>query len=66
MTEDHAKERRQLPLDKGATKEVVKEALKEWLDEKFATFGKWTLRGIAAMLLAGTVFLFMTSNGWHK
>jgi ATP-dependent helicase/DNAse subunit B len=47
-------------------KEAVKSALKEWLDEKYMTFGKWSLHGLLAMLLAGMVYLFMISNGWHK
>lgn len=55
-----------MPLDKDTTKEAVKEALKEWLDEKYMTFGKWSLHGILAMVLAGGVYLAMVSNGWHK
>ena len=47
-------------------KEALKEALKEWLDEKYIAFGKWSLHGLMAMLLAGGVYLFMVSNGWHK
>lgn len=38
------------------TKETVKEALKEWLDEKFLAFGKWTAAGIAASALAAVIF----------
>ncbi len=49
-----------------ATKEAVKEAIREWLDEKYASFGKWSLHGLLAMLLAGCVYLFMISQGWHK
>lgn len=41
------------------TKEVVKEALKEWLDEKFLSFGKWTAVSIlAALLCAAVYFIF--------
>ena len=47
-------------------KETIKEALKEWLNEKFATFGRWSLTGLAAMALAGLIYLWMMSNGWHK
>jgi len=47
-------------------KEIVKEALKEWLDEKFATFGKWTATGLAAVMLAGLMYLWLNTNGWHK
>lgn len=31
---------------------AVKEAIHEWLEKKFATFGKWSLRGIAAAVFA--------------
>lgn len=55
-----------MPLDKETTKEAVKEALREWLDEKYSTFGKWSMHGLLAMLLAACVYLFMLSNGWHK
>lgn len=37
-------------------KQVVKEALKEWLDEKFASFGKWSLGAIAASALVAVVY----------
>lgn len=55
-----------MPLDKNETKEAVKEAIREWLDEKYSTFGKWSLHGLLAMVMAGVVYLFMISNGWHK
>ena len=55
-----------MPLDKDSTKEAVKEALKEWLDDKYSAFGRWSLHGLMAMVLAGVVYLFMISNGWHK
>jgi len=62
---DHDKERRQT-VDKEAFKEAAKEALKEWLDEKYLAFGKWSFHGLLAMTLAGLVYLFMVSNGWHR
>lgn len=55
-----------MPIDKDTAKEAVKEALKEWLDEKYTVFGKWSFHGLLAMMLAGIVYLFMLSNGWHK
>lgn len=38
------------------SKEIVKEALKEWLDHKFAAFGKWSLGAIAASALVAIVY----------
>lgn len=38
-------------------KEAFKEGLKEWMDEKYATFGKWALHGILVMAFAGAMWL---------
>lgn len=51
--EDRRHERRKFDMDK----EIVKEALKEWLDDQFAKFGRWTLTGLLAMALVGAVYL---------
>jgi len=53
-------------LDKQDVKEALKEAIREWLDEKYSAFGKWTFHGLAAMALCGVVYVAMISNGWHK
>lgn len=46
-------------------KAVVKEALKEWLDEKFLLFGKWTAAGFAALLFAAGCYFVLKMNGWE-
>lgn len=43
-------------------KEALKEALKEWLDEKFAQLGKWSLRTIAAVVFAIIVYYFIQTH----
>lgn len=48
------------------TKAALKEALKEWLDDQFATFGKWSLGAIAAAGLCALAWFILTANGWHK
>jgi hypothetical protein len=45
-------------------KEAVREALKEWLDEKFTTVGKWTVNSFFAVLLAAAVYFVLAYNGW--
>lgn len=60
------KERRKYDPRRALDKDIVKEALKEWLDEKFSTFGKWSMTGLGAMAVAGITYLWLTSNGWHK
>lgn len=51
---------------KRITKEAHKEALKEWLDEKFAQFGRWSVTTIAAMVLAALIYFMLFTNGWQK
>lgn len=48
----------------GDVKKVMKETLKEWLDEQFSTFGKWALRGILAMAFTVLVYLVFVKTGW--
>jgi hypothetical protein len=45
-------------------KAVIKEALHEWLEAKFAQFGKWSLHGILAMVLVALAYLFLAQHGW--
>lgn len=47
-------------------KRVMKEAIKEWLDEQFTKVGKWTAASFVALLLAALVYLILWANGWHK
>ena len=44
-------------------KQVLKEAMQEWLDAKYSEFGKWTLRGVlaAALVMLAT---FLSSHGY--
>lgn len=48
------------------TKEAVKEALKEWLDEKFLTFGKWSAGAVAAAFLVAAVYFIFVMDGWKR
>ena len=47
-------------------KRVMKEAIKEWLDEQFTKVGKWTAASFVALLLAALAYLILWANGWHK
>ena len=55
-----------MPLDQQQQKQALKEALREWLDDAFATFGKWTLSGIVVLAFAGCVYLALKGQGWSK
>lgn len=45
-------------------KELFKEALKEWLDEKFSLFGKWAFASILAAFFSAVVYFVFIVNGW--
>ena len=47
-------------------KDIVKEAISEWLDDKFLDVGIWTMRGIAAAMLAALAYAYLTELGWHR
>lgn len=47
-------------------KDVVKQALKEWLNEQFAAFGRWSMFGILAMAFSAIVYVWLLDHGWHK
>lgn len=47
-------------------KQVLKDALKEWLDEKFAELGKWSFRTISVIALGALTYFILQVNGWHK
>ena len=53
-------------MDKEELKRITKEALKEWLDEKILTFGKWSLSTLMAALLAALIYFILWANGWQK
>ena len=53
-------------MNKDENKEIVKEALKEWLDDKFADLGRWSLGLIFALILAAMLYFVLWANGWHN
>ena len=47
-------------------KKIYQEALQEWLDKKFAEFGKWSFYSLLAAGLFALVYFILWANGWHK
>lgn len=47
-------------------KQIIKEAIEEWLDKQFATFGKWSLAAIMSALMAYLFYGWLSIQGWHK
>jgi len=45
---------------------VVKEAIKEWLDEQATKMGRWSIRFIALSALGALAYFILISNGWNK
>lgn len=46
-------------------KELIKEAIQEWLDKQFTNFGKWTLRGMGSMVFSVLIYFWLQSHGVH-
>lgn len=59
-------ERRVGGLNPDEVKAALKDGIKEWLDDKFAMFGKWSLMTIMAMILASLTYFILIMNGWHR
>jgi hypothetical protein len=53
-------------LDPETQKRLMKEAMKEWLDEQFAAFGRWAFLGLMALAFTGVVYLALVGQGWKK
>lgn len=47
-------------------KTVVKEAIKEWLDEQALTVGRWSIRFFFLASLGALTYFILTQQGWHK
>lgn len=50
-------------LTREERKQIVKDAIKEWLDEQFTKFGKWSFYSIVSMLTSGLVYLILKAKG---
>jgi len=48
--------------DEERLKRIMREVIQEWLDAKFAAFGRWSFYGTLAWLLAGAALLIVYSN----
>ena len=48
-------------------KTVVKEAIKEWLDEQAILIGKWSFRFFLLSVLGALTYFVLNAQGWtHK
>lgn len=51
-------------MNEETIKAALKEAIKEWLDDKFTTLGKWTAGSLGAVIVAAAVYFVLHVNGW--
>ena len=47
-------------------KQAYKEATKEWLDEQFAKFGRWSFFGVLCSGLTALVYFILWMNGFQR
>ncbi len=54
--------------DEAQMKKIMKSAIKEWMDERYAAFGKWSIRciGVAALGILGWLIIQMNGVPWSK
>lgn len=50
--------------EKNEKKEIVKEAIKEWLDDQVRDFGYWSVKVVAGALIALVLYLATKHTGW--
>jgi hypothetical protein len=52
-----------MPIDKEVQKEAIKEAFREWMDDNFATFGKWAFKSALVAAFSALVYLALKGKG---
>jgi len=49
---------------KQVIKNAIKEAAKEWLEDQYREFGRWTVKGLAALAFVTLLWLILERYGW--
>lgn len=62
MTQKDEDDEEVIRINASLTKNIVKEAINEWLDRQFATFGRWTFYGLLSAALAGLIYLALIGS----
>ena len=52
--------------NKDLIKAAMKEAIKEWMNEKFQEFGQWSFYGILVAFFGALVYIVLSTNIPHK
>lgn len=51
------------PARQAELKDIFKQALTEWLEGRWAAFGKWSFRGFAGMAFAVLMYIYARAKG---
>jgi hypothetical protein len=63
----HERQKIMPPIDNDdEKKKIIKEAIDEWLDTQFASFGRWTFYGILSAVLAAFAYFAFVYHGFGK
>lgn len=46
--------------------EMLGKAIDTWLDKQYASIGKWSVRGIIAMLIAAFTYFYLSTKGFRS
>ena len=49
--------------ERRAMEAALDSAIEKWLDKQFTTFGKWSFRGILAVIIGGALWLYFHTGG---
>jgi len=52
------------PTAQSEMKAALKDAIKEWMDAKFADLGRWTLHGVLVAAIGALAYFILTTHGW--
>lgn len=47
-------------------KAALKEAIKEWMDQKVLLFGRWSLGAVASASVFALAYFILSVSGFHK
>jgi hypothetical protein len=61
---DEFRREKRIQLTKDEQKEVVKQAIQEWLDGQFARFGRYSLVAVVSALMAAVFYLYLAAHGF--
>lgn len=61
--DDYGNDERRIQLTKDEQKEVVKQAIQEWLDGQFAKFGKYSMGALVSAAIGLILYFWLASHG---